>query len=233
MIEPFYTIYKLAHTSYQKTNTQLQIKALTTLINHYIIPTTRITKLITISVAITLCLSLPLTTHQAHSIPPQYIHPTNSTKTMPPYRTLRKFPPKPNPHSPPYPHIKLSTNIKYKPYLKHKMTLVRRPSHKPSLKNYGTNKWKPHINTKHTSQANSYACLSIRHYTLHIHKPHPKSHPYSKLKPHTTHQLHPNNKMTSDYRLLHTTNNKRHTQDNYSNHRTHLISTTIPNLTTN
>ena len=97
-----------------------------------------------------------------------------------------------------------------------------------SLPRLYTTKYPIHlVPTHHTkivemySYYNPHAYLSIKHYTLHIHKPHPKNHLYSKLKSHTTHQLHPNNKMASDYRLLHTTNNERHTQNNNSNHNIH------------
>ena len=101
------------------------------------------------------------------------------------------------------------------------MALVYRPRHNPSPKYHATNKWKPHISTKHIPHANSHTCLSMGHNTHQNHKPHNKSHPYSIRNPHATHKLYPKNKVTSAYRLHHTTNNKRHIQNNRSNHKTH------------
>ena len=77
-LHPFYIIHKIVYTSCQQTSTHLstKIKTLTVHIKHNLIPNTQITKLMTISLIVTLWLGFTLTTHQAHALPPQHIHPT-------------------------------------------------------------------------------------------------------------------------------------------------------------
>ena len=86
-----------------------------------------------------------------------------------------------------------------------------------------TNKWKPHIITKHILQDHLHTCLLTRHKTHQNHKSHPKNHPYLKLNSHTKHKLYPKNKVASAYRRRHSTNNKKHIQNKHSKHKPHPI----------
>ena len=213
IIGPSSMIYKLPHTLYQQISThpRTKINTLATLIKHHLIITPRITKLIKISLTVIFLLSLNLPTHQAHSLPPQHIHPTNPTKILASYRTLHKSHLNPNPT--------LNADFKQKPYQKHKLTSVYRRCHEPKLKHHTINQWKPRTSTKHILHKNMHTYLPIRHITHHHHQLATKNPPYSRLKSRNTHTLYPKNKMALPYRLHHTTNNL--TQNNHSNHKTH------------
>ena len=218
-IWPSPLIHKLPRTSHQQISTQprikIKIKAFTTLIKHHLISTPRISKLITLSLTVIFFLNLNLHIHQAHSLLPQHIHPTNPTTTWAPYRTLCKLHLHKNLTHHPKPPLITQTHFhsQHDITFKHIMASASRPRHNVNIKNRlskngeareTTTNIPNHERRVHFLSKQPNNSTPILQYDTHpthkLSQPYLQYVPQPKHKPHSNHNTHPRTKMHSKHK---------------------------------